>query len=612
MPGESVKTGLRRLLEIAGAKKHLLVAACILCALSAIIMLVPFYSVYQVILALTDGHGDVTALDADLMAYWAAAAFVSMLLGIFVYFAGLMCSHAAAFTILYGLRVAMSRHLAALPMGYFTRNTSGAIKKTLEFNIEKVELFIAHNLPDIVAGIAAPVAIFAYMFSVDPFLAAMSLLPLLLGAVVQALGYGGARREAAYREYHDRMEALNQSAIEYVRGMPVIKMFGQTVRSFKDFHQTIQAYRECTLGITKSMMRPWNLYTAIVGSTATFVFPAGVMLLSGRPWDMELALTLFLFMLLMPGIGAPLYKLMALSGNLNQIGEGVRRLDAVLQEKPLPEPANPKTPTAYDIAFRHVEFSYTTEVKVIDDVTFTAEQGAITALVGPSGGGKSTLAKLASRFWDIDAGAICIGGVDIRDIGSRELFGLVSFVFQDSFLLSDTIYNNISAGWPKADREGVIAAAQAARCHDFIMALPNGYYTKVGEGGVKLSVGETQRIAVARAILKNAPILVLDEATAFMDPENEEMMQQALSHLIRGKTVLVIGHRLPSISKAGKIVVVERGKIRESGTHGELLAMDGLYAAMWGAYQDADNWVLRNKDKPKRESRRGILEEQLR
>jgi len=611
MPEKSAKTGLSRLLEIAGAKKWLLVISCTLSSLSAVTLLVPFYCVYRIITEMTVSYTAGSQLNSGTVAWLAAAAFGSMLAGIAIYFAALMCSHVAAFNILYGLRLAMSRHLALLPMGFFTHNTSGAIKKTLEFNIEKVEVFVAHNLPDIVAGIATPIAIFIYMFTVDPFLAAMALLPLVLGMVVQMLGFGGSARQAAYRDYHDRLEDLNQSSLEYVRGMPIIKMFGQTVRSFKDFHKTIQSYRECTLGITKSMMKPWNLYSTIVGSTATFVFPAGVYLLAARHWDMELALTLFLFMLLVPGIGAPLYKLMALAGNLNQINEGVRRLDAVLTEKPLAEPANPKIPDSYDIVFSDVEFSYTGEVKVIDHVSFNAAQGKITALVGPSGGGKSTLAKLSARFWDIDGGSIRIGGVDIRAIGSQNLFSLTSFVFQDSFLLSDSVYNNISAGRTDASRKEVEEAAKAARCHDFILTLPDGYETKIGEGGAKLSGGETQRIAVARAILKNAPILILDEATAFMDPENEELMQQALSELVRGKTVLVIGHRLTSIFKADKILVVDRGKIREAGTHAGLLAQDGLYAAMWGAYHDAGNWILQNTEPRGGKSRRIMREGQL-
>ncbi|MCC8181144.1 MAG: ABC transporter ATP-binding protein/permease, partial [Planctomycetes bacterium] len=434
---------------------------------------------------------------------------------------------------------------------------------------------------------------------------AMALLPLVLGTAVQVLGYGGANRSATYREYHDRMEDLNQAALEYVRGMPVIKMFGQTVRSFKQFHRTIEAYRACTLGITKSMMRPWNLYSAIVGSTATFVFLAGVALLYRQPGDIELVLTLFLFMLLVPGLGAPLYKLMALSGNLNQISEGVRRLDAVMREKPLPEPVAPAIPQRYDITFDNAVFSYASGVTVVSGVNFTAGQGKITALVGPSGGGKSTLAKLASRFWDVDSGAVRIGGVDVKDIGSQNLFKLVSFVFQDSFLLSDTVYNNILAGRQDAGRDEVEAAARAARCHDFILTLPQGYDTKVGEGGTKLSGGETQRVAVARAILKNAPILVLDEATAYMDPENEELMQKAISELARGKTVLIIGHRLPSIAGADQILVVEKGRIRESGTHAALLARDGLYAEMWGTYQDAGNWMLRTASGVEREKSAG-------
>ncbi|MDR1612319.1 MAG: ABC transporter ATP-binding protein/permease [Planctomycetota bacterium] len=612
MNNKSPLSGLSRLLEIAGEKRGLLVVASLLCALSAVALLVPFYSVYRIISELTAKRSDLRMLDAMAMTRWAVIAFTSMLAGIFIYFAGLMCSHLAAFNILYGLRMAMSRHLALLPMGYFTGNASGAVKKTLEFNIEKVELFVAHNLPDIVAGITAPVVIFACMFSVNPPLAAMALLPLALGALVQARGYGGAARQAAYREYHDRMEDLNQSALEYVRGMPIIKMFGQTVRSFKDFHRTILAYQECAMGITKSMMKPWNLYSTIVGSTATFVFPAGVMLLAGRPWNMELALTLFLFMLLVPGIGAPLYKLMALGGNLNQIAEGVRRLDLVLSENPLPEPENPKLPDRYDITFERVRFAYVPGVMAIDDVSFACPQGGITALVGPSGGGKSTLAKLASRFWDVNAGAVRIGGVDVRDIGSQELFGLVSFVFQDAFLLSDSVYNNILAGKPAAAKGEAETAAKAARCHDFILSLPDGYDTKIGEGGAKLSGGEAQRIAVARAILKNSPILILDEATAFMDAENEELMQEAISELVKGKTVLVIGHRLPSVSKAGNIVVVKQGKIHESGTHVELLAKRGLYAVMWGAYHDAGNWVLRGADFSGSESRRGVREGQSR
>lgn len=397
--------------------------------------------------------------------------------------------------------------------------------------------------------------------------------------------------------YYDAQEKMSASAVQYVRGMPVVKIFGQSVRSFRQFNAEIQAYKTFALKCCDTYQNGMIAFTVLLNSMVTFILPVGILLMQASPQSLSLAVVWLFFIIMGPGMASPVYKLTFLGGNTRDIDEGVNRIDRILEKKPVPEPGHPQVPAAYDVEFRHVSFFYEnteqgTRTEALRDVSFKAPQGKITALVGPSGSGKSTVANLIPRFWDVEQGEICIGGIDIRQIDTAKLMDMVSFVFQDTFLFYDTLYENIAVGSPDATKEKVIAAAKAAQCHDFIERLPQGYETRIGDKGVFLSGGEAQRICVARAILKNAPILVLDEATAFADPENEHKMQMALQSLIKDKTVIVIAHRLSSIISAHQIVVMKEGRIVQCGKHEQLSVTEGVYKNMWDAYTSAFHWTL--------------------
>jgi ATP-binding cassette subfamily B protein len=415
---------------------------------------------------------------------------------------------------------------------------------------------------------------------------------------MQASMMFGKGAQGSTKAYFDALERIHASAVQYVRGIPVVKIFGQTVHSFRRFNKDLYEYRDLAMSFCDKFENGMAIFTVVLNSFLTFVLPVGLLMLSREPDNMALALVYLFFIIMVPGASAPLYKLTMLASGTREIFEGVSRLDRIYSQEPVREPDSPKKPKGHDVTFENVSFSYdnkdeATRVEALSGISFTARAGEITALVGPSGGGKSTVANLIPRFWDVTEGEIRIGGVNIKDIPTEELMNTVSFVFQDTFLFYDTLFENIKVGNPNATDEQVYAAAKAAQCHEFIERLPDGYHTLIGEGGVFLSGGEEQRVSVARAILKNAPILVLDEATAFADPENEYKMQLALKELIRDKTVIMIAHRLSSIKNANRIVVLESGRIRQIGVHAELTAADGLYKRMWEAYSSAHQWTLR-------------------
>ena len=411
------------------------------------------------------------------------------------------------------------------------------------------------------------------------------------------MNFFGKKAKEFTKIYYDTQERMSASAVQYVRGMPVVKIFGQSVRSFRQFNSEIEAYKSYALRVCDTYQPGMIAFTVLLNSLITFILPVGLLLLSREPQNIGLAAVYLFFIIMGPGVVSPIYKLMYLGSSTNEIDEGVKRIDRIFDEQVLPETAVSHLPASYDIEFRHVSFAYenkaeTTRTEALKDISFTAPQGAITALVGPSGSGKSTVANLIPRFWDVSEGEICIGGMNIKEIATEDLMNLVSFVFQDSFLFFDTLYENIRVGNTSATREQVIEAARAAQCHDFIESLPDGYHTRIGDKGVYLSGGESQRVCVARAILKNAPILVLDEATAFADPENEYKMQQAIQQLIKNKTVIIIAHRLSSIISTEQILVLKEGKLVQSGRHEVLSKTDGVYKRMWDAYTSAFRWQL--------------------
>lgn len=591
------KKGVARLFEIAGERKGLLILAGILSAGSACCMLVPYLSVYQVANELLQNAGNISQADSGHMIRWGWIAFAGLTGGLLLLYASLMASHIAAFRILYGLRIKLAEHIGRLPLGYLNGTSTGAIKKTMEQNIEKIETFIAHTIPDLVNVLATVVIMFTLFFTLNGWIAAVCLLAIALGIGLQCTMMFGKAGQEFMQTYFDTQEKMSASAVQYVRGMPVVKIFGQSIRSFRQFNKEIEAYKTYALKVCDTYQLGMVVFMVLLNSIVTFILPVGLLILSGQPQNIAFAAVYLFFIILGPGVATPIYKLTFLGSSTKEIDEGVTRLDRIFSEKTMPESLNPQKPHGYDITFTDVSFAYenkteATRTDALHHINFTARAGEITALVGPSGSGKSTIANLIPRFWDVEQGEIKIGGTNVKNIATEQLMDLVSFVFQDSFLFFDTIYENIRVGNPHATREQVIAAAQAAQCDEFIQHLPKQYDTIIGEEGVYLSGGEEQRISVARAILKNSPILVLDEATAFADPENEYKMQLAIQKLIRDKTVIIIAHRLSSILSANRIVVLKEGCVVQQGTHEELCRQEGVYKKMWDAYTDASQWTL--------------------
>ena len=591
------KKGVARLFEIAGERKGLLILAGILSAGSACCMLVPYLSVYQVANELLQNAGNISQADSGHMIRWGWIAFAGLTGGLLLLYASLMASHIAAFRILYGLRIKLAEHIGRLPLGYLNGTSTGAIKKTMEQNIEKIETFIAHTIPDLVNVLATVVIMFTLFFTLNGWIAAVCLLAIALGIGLQCTMMFGKAGQEFMQTYFDTQEKMSASAVQYVRGMPVVKIFGQSIRSFRQFNKEIEAYKTYALKVCDTYQPGMVVFMVLLNSIVTFILPVGLLILSGQPQNIAFAAVYLFFIILGPGVATPIYKLTFLGSSTKEIDEGVTRLDRIFSEKTMPESLNPQKPHGYDITFTDVSFAYenkteATRTDALHHINFTARAGEITALVGPSGSGKSTIANLIPRVWDVEQGEIKIGGTNVKNIATEQLMDLVSFVFQDSFLFFDTIYENIRVGNPHATREQVIAAAQAAQCDEFIQHLPKQYDTIIGEEGVYLSGGEEQRISVARAILKNSPILVLDEATAFADPENEYKMQLAIQKLIRDKTVIIIAHRLSSILSANRIVVLKEGCVVQQGTHEELCRQEGVYKKMWDAYTDASQWTL--------------------
>lgn len=594
---QNKKSGIPRLLELAGEKKTLLVWGCILSTVSVFFQLIPYLAVYNIMAELLRHAADISQANIDFMVGWAVKGIVGLILAyVFMYFGG-MLGHAAAYHTLYGIRVRLSEHIGELPLGWFNRNAIGKVKQIAEQDVEQIEKFIAHQFPDMVNTIVLLIVMVIIMFSLNPWLALACIIPIIIGFVAQFSMMFGKKAQEGLSEYYDALENISTSSVQYVRGMPSIKIFGQTVHSFRKFYQDIMSYRDFSTKYADNYEPIYCLFRVLVLSLATFILAIGIFLFSGDPQNMAFAITLLFFLIFAPGISTPVFKFNNLGSSMNSITEGVKRIDAIMSEVSIQEPAEGKKPQGYEIDFEHVSFSYAGKdgALVLKDVSFRAEQGQITALVGPSGSGKSTIAQLIPRFWDVGAGQIKIGGVDIRDMKTEDLMASMSFVFQDSFLFSDTLYNNIAVGKPGATKEEVYAAAKAAQCHEFIEKLPQGYNTLIGEGGVYLSGGEEQRVSVARAILKNAPILILDEATAYADPENERQMQLALQELIKNKTVLIIAHRLITIKNANKIEVIKDGQIESAGTHEFLLQNSKTYSAMWKAYTVSSDWQIAAK-----------------
>jgi len=578
---------LKMLSILAGQQRSKLIASCVLSVIGTALGLVPFVLIYLVMLELSGPAVDVDQAYIWKLVIWSIAA-ILLRFG-FMGLSGSL-SHIAAYGILYDLRIKLAQKLGTLPLGYFNEKNTGNIKTAMNEHVENIELFIAHHLPDLTAAIVVPIFTAILLFAIDWRMALATLAVIPVALFAQGLMFKDYK--PLMKGYYDALEKVNSAVIEYTQGIAVIKAFNQTVESFRRYKNSIEEYHDYMWMWTRRFVPSWSIFSVVVVANLIVILPVGAWLYISGSLTMP---TLILFLILGIGFSQPLMKLTIFSSQFTQNLEGVERINEILTEEPLPEPDAEQIPTNFDIRFRGVHFSYGRR-EVLDGINFTVPEKTVTALVGPSGAGKTTIARLIPRFWDVGAGDISIGGVNVRDIATERLMNLVATVFQDVTLFNDTIYENICMGKEDASEADVIAAAKMAHCHLFIERLPAGYQTEIGEGGAKLSGGEKQRISIARAILKDAPIIILDEATAFVDPENEELIQDAIGKLAGGKTLIIIAHRLSTITYSNQIIVLDDGNIAEKGTHDELIREKKLYNRMWSAHVSAQDWKFETEE----------------
>lgn len=590
---------LSSMFEYAGNYHALTVLGCVLSGISTILSMLPFVCIWLVVRDLLGAFtaGDISLATESAHYAWMAAGFSAA--SIFVYFIALNCTHLAAFRTATNMRKKAIHHIVTLPLGYFSQNASGRLRKIIDDNAGLTEGFLAHQLPDLTGAIVMPVAVMILIFLFDWRLGICCLIPMGISVLFLKRMMGGDNAQFMGK-YMTALETMNKEAVEYIRGIPVVKVFQQTVYSFKNFHAAIEEYEKFASGYALKCRIPLTGFTVTLNSTYVLLIPAAMFILSGVSGRMtyeNIVLDFLFYSLFTPVCATMMNRIMFASEQLMAAKSAVSRVDEILQEKPLKKPENPMLPADASIVFSDVSFSYPgAKEKALDHISFEVPAGKTVALVGASGSGKSTAASLIPRFYDVQSGSVSIGGVDVRDIEKQELMKRVAFVFQNTCLFKDTLLNNIKAARPDAGREEVLRAVDDAQCRDIIDRLPNGLDTLVGTGGTYLSGGENQRIALARAILKDAPIIVLDEATAFADAENEHQIQLAFERLTKNKTVLMIAHRLSTIQDADLILVFKDGQIAERGNHEELLASDGIYSSMWQAYQKQIAWKIRKED----------------
>ena len=592
------KTGLARLIEIAGTKRRLLIGAMLLAVITAIVQFVPIIAVYNILIELAEHALDPSLIDKAYIWLWSYIALGAFFAFGVLTFASLMLSHIAAFNILYEIRMQLVQKMVRLPLGFFSRRASGELKKIMSDDVERIELFIAHHIPDIVTALLFPLILVSYMFAVDWRLAIVVLAVLAMAFYVMGRMYTGNKIREVYKRYVETLGRMNASIVEYIRGIQVVKTFTESTNAYRKLNDDIKEYRKFANEVNVQYQPTYVGFLTILSSALLFIIPVAVWLLVGSASYATFVPVLLMFLFFGVAVFFPVLKLLWIGSFLNQNNMGVQKIDDILYMDEIEEPDIPRHPKDASVEFRNVSFAYDT-TPILKAISFISHPGTITALVGPSGAGKSTVAMLAARFWDVQSGEILIGGVPVKEIPTSVLMDNVAFVFQDNMLFFDTIEENIRMGNKTATFEEVARAACAAQCHEFIESLPNGYQTLVGEGGIYLSGGEAQRIALARAILKDSPIILLDEATAFADPENEGKILAAFSHLIKGKTVLVIAHRLSTITNADRILYVDKGVIAEQGTHEQLLALKGEYARMWETYNRAKRWTIGGKNNRK-------------
>ncbi len=586
------KKGMGRLMELAATKKPLMISSVILSALSSIASFIPYIMMFYIIREIILVYPEYSELDTTKVITYGWLGFGGIIVNILLYFAALMCSHLAAFGTLYELKINFASHLAKVPLGFHVIIGSGKLRKIMDDNIEKIEGFIAHMLPDLVASFVAPIVMLIILLSVDYRFGLAAILGIIIAFIIEFIAYGNDGAKNMMKNYQNSMEEMNNASVEYIRGISVVKAFKQTVYSFRRLHDTITNYTKIVIPYTLSWENYMSGFITVINNIYLFLLPVGILIGSNTKDYKEFSVTFMFYILFVPSIASIMLKIMYVNTKSMQIISGVDRMDEILEKPVLPQPEISAKVSRFDIQFNQVSFRYQEDSEALSAVSFQAKQGEITAIVGPSGGGKSTIAHLIPRFFDVTEGEIMIGGVDIRKMSTEYLMQQVSFVFQDVFLFKQSIMENIRMGNPLATDDEVMKAAKAAQCHDFIVKLPKGYQTVIQSEGVYLSGGEKQRIAIARAIVKAAPIIILDEATAFADPENEYLIQRAFEKLIKGKTVIMIAHRLSTIKNADKILVMDKGNLIEQGTHKELVELQGKYHSMWELYTRAISWKM--------------------
>lgn len=584
----NTKSDLSRLLSYAGKRKYFSYASWVLAALSGLVALVPFYFIFNIIKQVIETAPDFGSAKNLIFNGWMAVLFA--VAAYLMYIAALMCSHMAAFRVATNMRKEVLKHIVELPLGYVEEFGSGRLRKIVNDSTAASETYLAHQLPDKAVAVATPVGLILLLFIFDWRLGILSLIPVALAFLIMT-SMTGKKMAQKMQEYQNSLDAMSNEAVEYVRGIPVVKTFGQTVFSFKRFKATIDNYEKWVISYTKDLRIPMMLYTAAINSVFVFLIAAALIFTKNGVTN-EFLLNLIFYIIITPVISLTLTKMMYQSENAMIVADALQRVDTILDAEQLPETVNGKKPSDSSVEFRNVSYSYDGEKNAVENISLNIPSGSTVAFVGPSGSGKSTMANLISRFFDVSEGQVLVGGVDVRNIKKEILMDNVSFVFQNSHLIKGTILDNVRMARPQASKEEVMNALEKSQCMDIVKKLPNGVDTVVGTNGVYLSGGEQQRIAIARVMLKNAPVVILDEATAFADPDNEVMVQKAFSELAKNRTVIMIAHRLSTVAGADRIYVLKDGKIEEYGKYYELINNGGMFSKMWNDYRHSVDWKV--------------------
>ena len=594
---ETKKNAVLRVFQTArcSSARYIIGVAC--SSVSILLSGVPFYTIYQIVRIFLEASLNNTAVDVSAAWLWAGITLASIAVGIALSIIGSFVCHSCAFHALYDLRMRILNHMGRLNLGFFTGGQSGAVQKTMNDNIEKMENIIAHDVSNLIGAGLLLVSLSALLFSINVPLALTIVAALVLAFIIQFSAFGGKRGQKIWTDLNRSSTELDAAFSEYVSGMEEEKIFGKPETAALRLTNLIEKNRKSLMAYLKRVTPIYGAYKTITLSVLAFLLAVGCVLLYLNPGDHSLMMELLMFLIVGPAVISPLMELVEFGADLRNLAVRMDQIEDVMKMEPITEGACDTPPVSAELSFQDVSFSYQKAADplrrmALEHVTMHIPAGSFAALVGPSGGGKSTAGQLLARFWDVESGSISIGGKDIRDYSTKALMNTVAFVFQDTYIFAESVYDNI-AMHQNVTQEAVEYAAKAARCHDFIQALPEGYHTKLGDGGHKLSGGEAQRIAIARAILKNAPIVVLDEAMAFTDAENELALREGMAELLKGKTVLMIAHRLYSIQDADMIFVLENGRLKESGTHKDLLQKHGLYAHLWDIQNETESWRMK-------------------